>query len=360
MKISDFLKESREGYYINWEFVESIPEFAALKEIEQSPEWHAEGNAWIHTKQVVNRAIELAREEKMLSLNAEILIMSALFHDIGKANTTFTDKDGKIHSYGHEKLSDKIARKLLWNENVAIREEICNCVKLHMECHNLKKMKQFNAFKKRVNYLKDNALKFELLSRLHYCDVYGSNYESNLKDKDLNNADMLINYSDGYLALKSLYRYYHNQTSNVKLMIGLPGSGKSTLVEKYKKNNTVVLSRDTLRIELGFCKEGEKVVCTKEQEDQVTDVFEDRFVEALVNGKDIIIDNINLKRSYRDSYKELAQNYNVYWEYVYVQAPSLEDNYKRRPMISKEQFDEMINKFDFPDPSEYDRIITIV
>lgn len=359
MKISDFLKESQEGYYIDWEFVESIPEFAALKETEQSPEWHAEGNAWIHTKQVVNRAIELVKDEKMLPLDTEVLIMSALFHDIGKINTTFTDKDGKIHSYGHEKLSDKITRKLLWDENVAVREEICNYVKLHMECHNLKKMKQFNAFKKRIDYLKSNALKFKVLCFLHYCDVYGSNYNPDLKHKDLDNADMLVAYTEEFVSLKNLYGFYHNQTSNVRVMIGLPGAGKSTVVEKYKKDNIVVLSRDTIRTELGFCKEGEKVVCTKEQEDQVTDVFEDRFVEALANGKDIIIDNINLKRSYRDSYKELAENYNVHWEYVYVQAPSLEDNYKRRPMISKEQFDEMISKFDFPDPSEYDRLVTI-
>lgn len=360
MKIVDILKETPDGkYYINWEFVESIPEFAKLKTIEQSPEWHAEGNAWVHTKQVVKKAIEMAEGEKMLALDKKVLIISALFHDIGKINTTFTDKDDRIHSYGHEKESDKITRRLLWDENIAFREEICSCVRLHMECHNLKRMKQFNAFKKRVDYLTDNALKFRLLGYLHYCDIYGSNYESNLKRKDLDNADMLINYADDYLSLKDLYRYYHNQTSNIKVMIGLPGAGKTSMVEKYKKDNTVVLSRDLIRAELGFCQEGEKVVCTKEQEDQVTEVFEDRFINALDAKQDIIIDNINLKRCYRDSYKELAQGYNVYWEYIYVQAPSLEDNYRRRPMISKEVFDNMLNKFDYPEPSEYDRIITI-
>ena len=240
MKIVDILKQTSDRkYYINWEFVESIPEFAKLKTIEQSPEWHAEGNAWIHTKQVVEKAIEMAERNELISLSAEILIISALFHDIGKINTTFTDKDGKIHSYGHEKESDKITRKLLWDENIAFREGICSCVRLHMECHNLKRMKQFNAFKKRIDYLKDNALEFRLLSYLHYCDVYGSNYEYNLKCKDLDNADMLLNYAEGYLSLKSLYRYYHNPTSNIKLMIGLPGAGKTSVVEKYKKDKLI-------------------------------------------------------------------------------------------------------------------------
>lgn len=358
MKISDILKRSHQ-YYIDWDLVESIPEFAALKDVQQSPEWHAEGNAWIHTKQVTEKALEFANNDRTCAIDAEIIVLSALFHDIGKSKATFVGEDGKIHSYGHEKFSDKITRKILWDEQIAIRESICNCVRLHMECHSLKKIKQFSAFKKRVENIRKCSTKLNALAFLHYCDVYGSNYDPVAKVKDIENADMLINYAQEVISLKGLYWSYHNQTSNVRVMIGLPGAGKSTEVERYKKDNTVVLSRDILRAELGFCKEGEKVICTKEQEDQVTDVFEDRFVEALANGKNIIIDNINLKRSYRDSYKKLAQNYNVYWEYVYVQAPSLEDNYKRRPMISKEQFDEMLNKFDFPDPSEYDRIITI-
>lgn len=170
---------------------------------------------------------------------------------------------------------------------------------------------------------------------------------------------MLINYAQEAISLKGLYWFYHHPTSYVKVMIELPGAGKSTYVEKFKDSH-VILSRDLIRVELGFCKDGEKVVCTREQENQVTDVFEDRFYEALRTGKNIIIDNINLKKVYRDSYKTIASDFNVHWEYVYVQAPSLEDNYKRRPMISKERFDEMLSKFDFPDPSEYDRIITIV
>lgn len=357
MKISDILKRSHQ-YYIDWDLVESIPEFAALKEVQQSPEWHAEGNAWIHTKQVTERALDFANNDRTCAIDAEIIVLSALFHDIGKSKATFVGEDGKIHSYGHEKFSDKITRKILWDEQIAIRESICNCVRLHMECHNLKKIKQFSAFKKRVENIRKCSTKFNALAFLHYCDVYGSNYDFTAKVKDIENADMLINYAQEVVSLKGLYWFYHHPTSYVKVMIGLPGAGKSTYVEKFKDSH-VVLSRDLIRAELGFCKEGEKVLCTREQENQVTDVFEDRFYEALRAEKNIIIDNINLKKVYRDSYKTIASGFNVHWEYVYVQAPSLEDNYSRRPTFSKELFDTMLNGFDFPDPSEYDRIITI-
>lgn len=358
MKIIDILKQTPDRkYHINWEFVESIPEFAKLKTIEQSPEWHAEGNAWIHTKQVVKKAIEIVAGDELLTLDKEVLIISALFHDIGKINTTFIDKDGKIHSYGHEKESDKITRKLLWDENVALREEICSCVRLHMECHNLKRMKQFNAFKKRVDYLEYNALKFRLLSRLHYCDVYGSNYNPDLKHKDLDNADMLINYTDNYLSVKHLYRYYHNQTSNIKVMIGLPGSSKSTIIKNngWDKDHCVI-SRDIIREKIGISKNGEKALGNLEQELLVTEIFDSQFKKVLSEHKNIVIDNINLRRAYRDHYKKLAEKYNVYWHYIYCQTKDLSINESRRPEISNNVFIDMINKFEFPEPEEYDYI----
>lgn len=356
-KILNYSKDLH-TFTVDWEFVESIPEFAKLKTIEQSPEWHAEGNAWIHTKQVVNESIDMCVREELNKYYSMILILSALFHDIGKTTTTFTGNDGKIHSYGHDRESDKITRRILWEEKLSLRETICSCVKLHMQCHDLKKIKQYNAFKKRVDYLKENALDFKLLSFLHYCDVAGSNYDGKLKGQDLFNASGLISYAHNGYNLRNFYLSTHTPTSFVKLMIGLPGSRKSTKVAELNKDNKyIVLSRDTIRAELGFCAEGEKIVCTKEQEDEVSNVFEDRFVKALQDHKNIIIDNINLRRSYRDNYKELARNYNVYWSYIYCQAPSLEDNYTCRPMISKEIFDNMIYKFDYPEPSEYDSMI---
>ena len=128
---------------------------------------------------------------------------------------------------------------------------------------------------KLVNYLKDNALKFKLLSRLHYCDVYGSNYESNLKHKDLYNADMLINYAENYVPLKGLYRYYHAQTSNIKVMIGLPGSSKSTIIKNsgWDKDHCVI-SRDIIREKIGISKNGEKALGNLEQELLVTEIFD--------------------------------------------------------------------------------------
>jgi len=70
-----------------------------LKEAEQSPKYHPEGNVWNHTMLVVNHAAK----RKNRSLNAEIFMWAALLHDIGKPDTT-RNRKGKITSYDHEKL----------------------------------------------------------------------------------------------------------------------------------------------------------------------------------------------------------------------------------------------------------------
>lgn len=361
MKINDLIVYSHvdNEYTIKWDYISNIPEFKELQFVEQSPEWHSEGTAWNHIKLVVESAVKYVKERNITGFYGNALIASALFHDIGKSVTTFTGNDGKIHSYGHEKFSDKITRKLLWDEDVHLRELVCNCVKLHMMCHDLKKLKQYNAFKKRIEYLKGNSLNFTTLCELHFCDVSGSIYDFASKQNDLSHSMYLIRFANNLESLRELYHFIHPATSTVHVLIGLPGAGKSTYAESIKTENTVILSRDIVRAELGFCNEGEKVVCTKEQEDIVTEVFEDKFIIALNARQDVIIDNLNLKRSYRDDYKQLTQGYNICWNYVYIQAPSLEDNYSRRPMISKEVFDNMLNKFDYPEPSEYDKIITI-
>ena len=111
-----------------WKKIEKIPEFAVLKTCNQSPKWHAEGDAFKHSQCVINAAIEdIQGSYSYVSETVKVLVLAALFHDIGKGVTTF-EKDGKWHAYGHEIEGEKITRKLLWDEGWAFRESIKNCV----------------------------------------------------------------------------------------------------------------------------------------------------------------------------------------------------------------------------------------
>ena len=89
---------------IHWDYIYSIPEFAALKTLHQNPKWHSESEFVSgHVERVANECKSWIECKHNLDEEfAVILMMSALFHDIGKATTTFLkESDNMWHHYGH-------------------------------------------------------------------------------------------------------------------------------------------------------------------------------------------------------------------------------------------------------------------
>ena len=80
-------------------FDQLFPEIKALIKVPQDPEWHPEGDVFIHTRLVVDRARELIDD---LPYAKQVTVMlAALAHDFGKpATTEFID--GRLRSRGHE------------------------------------------------------------------------------------------------------------------------------------------------------------------------------------------------------------------------------------------------------------------
>jgi tRNA nucleotidyltransferase (CCA-adding enzyme) len=76
-----------------------FPELFALVGCEQEPEWHPEGDVWVHTLQVVDQArtriADLPRPQQIT------VMLGALAHDLGKPATT-AFLDGRIRSIDHE------------------------------------------------------------------------------------------------------------------------------------------------------------------------------------------------------------------------------------------------------------------
>ncbi|MCI0568318.1 MAG: hypothetical protein L0Z52_09050, partial [Acidobacteria bacterium] len=98
------LKARRPSLGLDWAdrlgVVEQLfPELAALKGCPQDPEWHPEGDVWVHTLLCVDRAAE---ELEGLDKERRIAVMLAeLCHDLGKPATTAV-VDGRIRSHEHE------------------------------------------------------------------------------------------------------------------------------------------------------------------------------------------------------------------------------------------------------------------
>lgn len=83
---------------------ELLPEIEALKGCEQPPEFHPEGDVFVHTRIM----LEMLPPEASLPL-----VLGVLFHDIGKPPTFQRDETGRIRFNGHEYVSAELTRAIM-------------------------------------------------------------------------------------------------------------------------------------------------------------------------------------------------------------------------------------------------------
>jgi poly(A) polymerase len=112
---------------------EILPEAAALKGVEQSPEHHPEGDVWTHT---------LLLLENLPAGASVTLAMGALLHDIGKP-ATFQRGPDRIRFYGHVdagvEIGERICRRLRFSN--AETEQILALIGNHMRFMHLQQMR---------------------------------------------------------------------------------------------------------------------------------------------------------------------------------------------------------------------------
>jgi tRNA nucleotidyltransferase (CCA-adding enzyme) len=113
-----------------------LPEMVPLIGCEQEPDWHPEGDVWVHTLMVIDRARELNDD---LSRPRLITVMlGAVCHDLGKpATTAFID--GRIRSLDHEQAGVVPALSLLDRLNMHtidgfdVRQQVIGLVAHHLK-----------------------------------------------------------------------------------------------------------------------------------------------------------------------------------------------------------------------------------
>jgi poly(A) polymerase len=101
-----------------------LPEIAALHGVEQPPQFHPEGDVFIHTRLMLSYL-------KNASLT---LALSVLFHDVGKKPTYSVDSTGRIRFNGHEhvgaRMTEQILKRLRYSNEII--ETVVACVQNHM------------------------------------------------------------------------------------------------------------------------------------------------------------------------------------------------------------------------------------
>ena len=151
-----------------------LPEMEPLYDTPQDAEWHPEGDVWIHTLMVIDKARELNGDLDRPRLAT--IMLGAICHDLGKPATTATI-DGRIKSPNHEAMGVEPATKILDRLNVNtidgfnVRTQVIGLVAEH-----LRPM----AFFKARDTVTDGAFRrlaqkvdLELLARFARSDCHG-------------------------------------------------------------------------------------------------------------------------------------------------------------------------------------------
>ena len=97
-----------------------FPELEALIDVPQDPNWHPEGDVWVHTMMSLDAMARLCRsgcphtDDKNDDKQKLKLLSAILCHDLGKATTTTIADNGDIRSVGHENTGIGLTRSLMY------------------------------------------------------------------------------------------------------------------------------------------------------------------------------------------------------------------------------------------------------
>ena len=161
-----------------------FPELEALIDVPQEPEWHPEGDVWIHTLLTTDRAREAIAD---LDYSRQVTVMlAALCHDLGKPSTT-QFIDGRMRSREHEEAGVEPTIGLLDRFNVYtldgydVRAQVIALVRDHLKP---------GEFYKKRDEVSDGAFRrlarkceLDLLYRVAKADSLGRNADWVPRDK---------------------------------------------------------------------------------------------------------------------------------------------------------------------------------
>jgi tRNA nucleotidyltransferase (CCA-adding enzyme) len=146
------------------------PELHAMIGVPQDPEWHPEGDVWIHTL----HCMDAYARERVGDRDEDLIVgLAVLLHDIGKATTTKKEaKDDRWHAYGHEEESFNLAPRFLaqiTNEKKLI-EAVFPLVRWHGQPFELFRAKAGDAA---VRRLAQKVIRIDRLIRVDIADRKG-------------------------------------------------------------------------------------------------------------------------------------------------------------------------------------------
>lgn len=146
----------------------------------------------------------------------------------------------------------------------------------------------------------------------------------------------------------------------IYIMIGIPGSGKSTWIKNNLSPDIPIVSRDIIRAELGFTRGvDEKAVCTKAQEEEVSKVERELVKTYIESGQSFVLDDTNTSRYAAEFIKGLRKLGNVNLIGVKMNTPLKICQERRKAQIPGRVLEGMEKRMRGLDYKIFDKIIEV-
>ena len=377
-----------------------FPLLHQFSETEQDKIWHAEGDVAIHTDMVLSELYDLLASEAqhIVGRKRQVLILSALLHDIAKPLTTRRkDINGfeRVVASKHEEIgASYLATKLI--ELPLEHESIMSIMGL-VGFHQVPKLlvvrnKSYSDY----FHLSLNA-DLELLYWLELADMKGRVCDDLEKQVDLleqfrmfaedyelwcvvdstkpilNKIQVKSSVSEQtFLDAYTVHQLAHGQISmpeeavaknyqgaqeysNLYVMCGISGSGKSTWIAQNLPEFEVI-SLDEIRAELNGKRD-----CQKNR-GQMLQLAKQRLKTALANKRNVVWDATNIRKDFRKIICDLGFNYGALITVVVFQIreSSLRvNNRNRKHAVGEDVVTNQINKLEWPTFTEAHRLVVI-
>ena len=369
-------------YTINWAMIEKTvmrPFADSLKNTNQSPKHHAEGNVWIHTKMVCESLVSSSAFREAQERQRQEMFLAALFHDIGKAKTTRLE-DGDWHSPRHAEVGANTVREMLWREYGLcgspdlqnFRETVCLLVRYHMTPPYILEAKDCDRriIRSASNGELASDFSIRLLTTLSAADSEGRICEDNNKGiekhelcaqlaEELGCLDSPHSFSSpfteyAYLSGRNVTpdtELFNDSACRVVMMCGLPGTGKDTYIrEQYP--DCVMISLDDIRSEYGIPSVGNQT--------EVVSIAKRRMKGLLRKKLNFVFDATNITQDIRSKYISLWMSYKAYVSIVFLETgweENIRRNLARDDSVPLSVIENMISKLIPPERHEAHDVI---
>ena len=367
---------------------------------EQDSQWHAEGNVAIHTEMVLSELYELLRSEAahITGTNRQILILSALLHDIAKPITTRPKEIAgvtRIVAPKHEEIGRSyLATKLI---QLPLKHTSIMAIMGLVGFHQMPKLLVIkNKSESDYFYLSlhaDLALLYWLeladmkgricedvdqqITFLALFKLFAEEYQlwetgdpsqsklNNIQIKPSHNEQIYLNgYALRQLALglistpeEAIAKNYQGaqEYSHLYVMCGISGSGKSTWIAKHLPEFDII-SLDEIRAEINGKRSSQKNI------GQVLQLAKLRLKTALANKRNVVWDATNIRKDFRKIICDFGINYGALITLVtfQIKESSLrKSNKDREHAIGDDIISSQLHQLEWPSFIEGHRMLTI-